>query len=110
MMHNAKLIGLDVPDALKASLDGTLLEIECDRPAKVEALLRDEPDVIDVTPHGVLLHAYVNRESVARKIKAILDAEGITLHRIETVSPSLEDAFITMVEAEDRASIREGIE
>ena len=110
MMHNAKLIGLDVPDALKASLDGTLLEIECDRPAKVEALLRDEPNVIDITPHGVLLHAYVTRESVARNIKALLDTEGITLHRMETVSPSLEDAFITMVEAEDRASIRAGIE
>ena len=110
MMHNAQLIALNDPDALKAGMDGSLLEIECDAPVRAEDLLSTHPDVIEATSHGVLLRVTVRGKSAVRRIKTALGEVGINVHRMEAVLPSLEDVFVSMVEAEDRQKIMEEIE
>ena len=109
MLHDARLIALDDPDTLKASLGGDLLEIECDAPGRAEALAVELPGVLDASLHGVLLHVNVPDANVGQSLQAALTQAGIEIRRIEQVLPSLEDVFVAMVEAQDRARVRAGI-
>ena len=109
MLHDARLIALDDPDTLKASLGGDLLEIECDAPGRAEALAVTFPGVKEAALHGVLLHVNVPDANVEQSLQAALTQAGIGIRRIEQVLPSLEDVFVAMVEAQDRARVRAGI-
>jgi ABC-2 type transport system ATP-binding protein len=109
MMHDGCLIALNDPDTLKASLAGDLLEIECDAPGRAEALAAEFPGVIEAALHGVLLHVNVPDAQVGRSLQIALTQAGIVIRRIEQVLPSLEDVFVAMVEAQDRARVRAGI-
>ena len=109
MLHDASLIALDDPDTLKASLGGDLLEIECDAPGRAEALAAEFPGVTDASLHGVLLHVNVPDANIGQSLQAMLTQAGIGIRRIEPVLPSLEDVFVAMVEAQDRARVRAGI-
>jgi ABC-2 type transport system ATP-binding protein len=109
MLHDARLIALDDPDTLKASLSGDLLEIECDAPGRAEALAIAFPGVKEAALHGVLLHANVANANVWQSLQAALAQAGIEIRRMEQVLPSLEDVFVAMVEAQDRTRVRAGI-
>ena len=56
MMYNSRLIALNDPDTLKESMQGTLLEVECDDPARAEELLHEVAGVSNVSQHGLILH------------------------------------------------------
>jgi ABC-2 type transport system ATP-binding protein len=109
-MHDARLIALNDPDTLKSSLPGDLLEIECDAPGRAESFAAEFPGVMEAALHGVLLHVSVPDATVGQSLEAALMKTGINIRRIEKVLPSLEDVFVAMVEAQDRARVRVGIE
>ena len=100
MMYNARLIALNDPDTLKESISGTLLEVECDDPARAEELLRSKPGIASVNQHGLILHVFCADSSMKMDIQSLLDVKGIQVSRVEQVIPSLEDAFVTMVHEE----------
>ncbi len=106
MMHSGHLIALSDPDSLKAGTQGILLEIECDDPGRAEEILAVLPHVVDVALHGILLHVTVPDESLRPTIAESLTAQGIHVARTEIVLPSLEDVFVSMVGAENRAGVR----
>jgi len=103
MMYNSRLIALDEPDALKVSIPGTLLEIECDAPDRAEAAARRFPGVVNAALHGILLHVTVEDAALAAPLQQALEQERVVIQRIEAVLPSLEDTFVSLVEAQDRA-------
>jgi ABC-type uncharacterized transport system ATPase subunit len=84
-------------------MQGTLLEVECDDPARAEELLHEVAGVSNVSQHGLILHVTCITPAVKNEISRVLSLQGIIVHRIEQVIPSLEDAFITMVEEEDQS-------
>ena len=110
MMHNARLIALNDPDSLKSDLRGVLLEVDCESPGQAEEIATQLPGVIDVALHGVLLHVTVENESVQQTLEDAFASAGITVRRMEPVLPSLEDVFVSLVEAESHSRLREEIE
>ena len=84
-------------------MQGTLLEVECDDPARAEELLHDVTGVSNASQHGLILHVTCVTPAVKDEISTVLSTQGIIVHRIEQVIPSLEDAFVTMVEQEDQS-------
>lgn len=106
LMYQAHLIALDDPDSLKEKMPGRLLEIECDHPSRAIDLLQDIPGVIDAAFHGILLHVIVEDEALQDRLREALEENAITVQRIEHVLPSLEDVFVGMVDAENRAGLR----
>jgi len=46
------------------------------------------------------------REMASAQLQAALEAKGVHVQTIETVEPSLEDVFISMIEVERRAQVR----
>lgn len=110
MMYDARLIALNGPDSLKSDLRGVLLEVDCESPGQAEKIATGLPGVIEVALHGVLLHVTVEKETHQQTLKDTLASAGITVRRMEPVPPSLEDVFISLVEAESRPRLREEIE
>jgi len=107
MMYGGRLLALDTPDALKGRMGGFLLEVDCDRPGPAEAVIAALPGVQEVTAHGVLLHIAVADESTPDRVAEALAAAQVAVHRIERIRPSLEDVFLSTVDAELRAQARQ---
>lgn len=106
LIYRARLVALAEPDTLKQEMPGALLELECDHPTRAIELIQAIPAATDVAFHGKLLHVIVEDEALQGELAQVLTANGITLSRLEPALPSLEDVFISMVEAENRASLR----
>jgi len=106
MMYRAQLIALNDPDTLKANLKGILLEIDCDDYGRALEVAEETPGVLDSALHGVLLHITVEDRPAERRLKKALQEAQVKITRIEQVIPSLEDVFVSMVEAEERAELR----
>ena len=75
-----------------------ILEIETER--TVEALEVLLENGIENAIFGSTLHATVeDAAQSALRIRQILESSGIAVGRIEKVVPSLEDVFVTLIEA-----------
>jgi ABC-2 type transport system ATP-binding protein len=105
-MYQSRLIALDDPDALKENMPGKLVEIDCDRPGQAIELLDSIPGVIDAAFYGTLMHVILESEALMDRVKEVLAENGIPISRIEPVLPSLEDVFVSMVEAKNRGRLR----
>jgi len=110
MMHRSRLIALNDPDSLKNAMPGALFEIDCQEPGRAEQVLRAVPIVQDVAMHGALLHVLLPDENDKAQMENVLQANGIVVARIERISPSLEDVFISLIERESRSQVRAEIE
>jgi ABC-2 type transport system ATP-binding protein len=110
MMYRSRLIALNDPDSLKNEMPGVLFEIDCPEPGRAEQVLGALPFVQDVAQHGVLLHALLPGEGERESLENALRASGIAATRVERVLPSLEDAFILLVDQENRSRMRAEIE
>jgi ABC-2 type transport system ATP-binding protein len=100
MMYESHMIALDAPDALKAAMGGILLEVECSEPVRAEGILTGLPGITNVNQHGLLLHVSAADSGQSANIRRALKSSDISVQRVEEVIPSLEDAFVTMVQRE----------
>jgi ABC-2 type transport system ATP-binding protein len=98
LMNRGRLIALDAPAALKASLAWPILEVRADDPSRAAALLADLEGVEDATMFGRAVHVMARDEAAARqRITVELAAAGIESGGIERVRPTLEDVFVSLV-------------
>ncbi|MBN1267149.1 MAG: ABC transporter ATP-binding protein [Anaerolineales bacterium] len=102
LMYQARLIAVSSPDTLRDNLQGTLVEIDCDQPLKALGRAKSIPGVLEVSLHGVYIHAAVKDEKALKRLFDVLDKDGITVHSHEQIIPSLEDVFISMVQEQVR--------
>ena len=100
MMYNARLIALNDPDALKAGFRGDLYEVECADPARAVDLLLPLPGITSVNQHGVMLHISATEPAIDARIRSALAKNSIHVQRVERIIPSLEDAFISIINEE----------
>lgn len=98
MMYRGKLIAVASPDTLKQTLPGTLLQVDCEQPARAKSVLSQISGVIDTSIHGAQLHVILDSQKLEKSLTKALSREGVKIHRIERIQPSLEDVFINMVE------------
>ena len=98
LMNRGRLVALDAPSALEASLPSPILEIRTDDPTRAAALLAGLEGIEDATMVGRSVHAMVADETTARaRIADVLEREGIDLRSVERVRPTLEDVFVSVV-------------
>jgi ABC-2 type transport system ATP-binding protein len=82
-----------------------VLELDCDRPFEAMTAIERLPEVKEVALYGKGLHAVaVDEAAAARAIRATLTAGGFRLERLERITPTLEDVFVSLIEARDRES------
>ena len=100
LIYGGKLVATGSPATLKSRyMSRTLLEVSCSDLMGAYAALKEEPTVSGVALFGSALHVTVNDETAARAaIPARLAARGITIQNLERIEPSLEDAFVAIIE------------
>jgi ABC-2 type transport system ATP-binding protein len=104
LMHGGRIIAMGAPAAVRKNhYSQALLRLESsDTPLTMSALER-EPGVIDVAVFGAGLHVTVeDAKAAADRIREVLAAKNISITRLEAIEPSMEDVFVSLVEAEER--------
>ncbi len=104
LMHAGKIIAMGAPATVrKERYSQALLRLDSsDTPATMRALENAE-GVLDVAVFGAGLHVTVeNAVSSAARIREILAASNISVNRLEAIEPSMEDLFVSLVEAEEQ--------
>jgi ABC-2 type transport system ATP-binding protein len=104
LMYRGAVIALDSPTALKRHLGGSSL-LHLDTPDLLKAMetLSGVDDIEDVSVFGRGLHLRVKDSQAGVAVtRRLLDAAGIPIHRLEPVEASMEDVFVSLIEAEER--------
>ena len=109
LIFRGKIVALGTPGKLKqSSLEGDLLHLECDAVATAIAALRAHPAVLDVAVFGSALHLVVHNAAAAiRDLPAYLKQKSVNVTKIERVSPSLEDVFVSLTAARRQPPLAE---
>lgn len=105
LIYRGELIALGSPETLKTGLmKEQILEVVCDRPETAMDVLETLPGVKEAALFGAALHAVVeDADAVAPRVRQGLAEQGFSIERVERVVPSLEDVFVSLIEARDRA-------
>jgi ABC-2 type transport system ATP-binding protein len=101
LLHEGRLLALDTPDALRASLPGRIVEMIAVDQGRAVRIARDEPGVDDVQTFGERAHvrfaSSADRDPAAR-LGALFARAGVEIRSLREVPPSLEDVFIARVQ------------
>ena len=100
-IYNSRLIAHGKPQEIKQLPEITpegadWFEVVSSETTRALSLLRGLSGVIDATIFGEAIHILVRRAKDAPALEAILKGEGISQVDCRSVSPSLEDAFVTL--------------
>jgi len=106
IIYRGELIASGTPRALKNEhMSEAVLELDCAQPNEAMAVLERLPEVKEVAVFGKGLHAVAADPAAAETaIRAALAAGGFRLDRLERIVPTLEDVFVSLIEARDRAA------
>jgi ABC-2 type transport system ATP-binding protein len=98
LIFRGKMVALGTPTELKRnSMKGELLLVECSPLGAAVEMLQSAPDVIDAAVFGNALHLVVkDAASAAPRLQQEMREHGIEVTRMERVSPSLEDVFVSL--------------
>ena len=104
LVYRGELVALGTPSELKAtSVQGTVLEVVCDRPQDALATLEGIPGVREAAMFGTTLHVVTDEHvDLAERVTEALSGAGFAVERVERITPSLEDVFVALIEASDR--------
>jgi ABC-2 type transport system ATP-binding protein len=96
LLHEGALLALDRPDALRATLPGTLFEVIVSDHRRAPEILKQIPGVTGVQMFGERAHVLMDRadEKAADLLASRLEAAAITVTSVRPLTPSLEDVFI----------------
>jgi ABC-2 type transport system ATP-binding protein len=96
LLHEGRLLALDRPDALRATLPGALVEVIVSDHRRAPDILKRIPGVTDVQMFGERAHVLIDRgnEEAAGLIAAALARADLTVAGVRPLAASLEDVFI----------------
>ncbi len=105
LIYRGELIAIGTPDTLKTEfMQEDILEVMCERPQDAMESIEKIPGIKEVVLFGKGLHVVTEEtESAMESIPDLLDKQGYQLSRIEKIIPSMEDVFVSLIEARDRA-------
>jgi ABC-2 type transport system ATP-binding protein len=105
LIYRGELIAEGTPETLKTTLmKEHVLEVLCDRAEVAMGEIERLESVKEVALFGRGLHVVAEDSRQAEAdIRQMLAARGYRVQRIERITPSLEDVFVSLIEAHDRA-------
>jgi len=100
LIHAGRIVAGGSPQELKTKyITNPILEVASDRIVEAMEILQREPWVLETSIFGTALHISVADEEEGRRLlRARLGREGIAVHRVDRIMPSLEDVFIHKIE------------
>ena len=103
LIYRGELIASGSPTALKTEvMRQAVLEVITDRPQDAMGEVEAVSGVVEVALFGAGLHAVVEDPELAGPIRQRLEEQHYEVDRVERIVPSLEDVFVSLIEARDR--------
>jgi drug efflux transport system ATP-binding protein len=105
LIYRGDLVALGTPEQLKHEhMAENVLEVFCERPETAMGEIEQLPVVKEAALFGNGLHVVVEDvEAAGRAIRKLLEERGYGIQSVEKITPSLEDVFVSLIEARDRA-------
>ncbi len=105
LIYRGELIATGTPMELKTGfMQDHVLEISCERPFQAMAALDGVPGVKEAALFGNKIHAASeDADELAERLKKVLPEAGFQVSSLRRITPSLEDVFVSLIEARDRA-------
>jgi ABC-2 type transport system ATP-binding protein len=105
LIYRGELIALGTPAALKReAMHEDVLEVICEHAEAAMEAIEKLPTVKEVALFGRGLHLVAaDGRRAAEDVRRLLAAGGRPHAQIENITPSLEDVFVSLIEARDRA-------
>lgn len=105
LIYRGELTALGTPEVLKTQfMQEDVLEVLCERPQDAMAEIDKIPGIREVALYGKGLHVVAeDAESATGGLQSVLSERGYRVDRIAKIIPSLEDVFVSLIEARDRA-------
>jgi len=110
LIYRGELIACGTPRQLKTEfMREEVMEVVCDRPQDAMAEIEGLEGVKEVALFGRGLHVVVSdAQRTVERIRQALVQRGHDVRRAEKITPSLEDVFVSLIEARDRAQQSQG--
>jgi ABC-2 type transport system ATP-binding protein len=110
LIHAGKLAAIGTTSEVKQVFAGRpILEIRTDTPVEVMRLLDGFPEVEKTSLFGTAVHAVLRDDAVTPDaIADRLRAAGVTVAAVATVTPSLEDVFLDVIDRAEGTAPRPG--
>ncbi len=104
LIYRGELIAVGTPAELKTQfMTEKIIEVRCEHPQDAMAYLETIPGVKEVALFGKGLHVVVdNAEALVPLLEKTLIEQQFSEVQIEQIVPSLEDVFVSLIEARDR--------
>jgi ABC-2 type transport system ATP-binding protein len=105
LIYGGRMIATGSPMQLKTeSMQDRIIDMRCPDPQSLVEPLKTLPEIRDVSLFGSGLHLVVpDSDRAAVAVRRLLEERGLAGETsLETVLPSMEDVFISLIEEEDR--------
>ena len=98
LMSAGKIVALGTPSDLKTNwMSESVIDLECDQPMRASELLKKEKIFSEAAIFGSSLHLVTRDPTGAEETaRRIMSDNSIDVIRLEKVTPSLEDVFVTL--------------
>ncbi len=94
-IHDGRLVATGTPSDIKErQMHGSVIEIDCDVPARALQELRQLKALDQVALYGDLIHVVTNNLERRDAIQSALENAGLVVRSMRVIPPSLEDVFI----------------
>ena len=105
LIYRGELVAVGTPSELKHRLmEDRVLALACSNPGEALGLVSALPGVRDAAHFGRDIHLMcADPAELAPRLRSALQAAGFSVAGIEPIDPSLEDVFVSLIEARDRA-------
>ena len=104
LIYRGALIAVGTPGELKTKyMHDTVIDVGCERPQEAMEILADLPEIKEAALFGKGLHLVAEETGGAvSAVRNALQEHGFEFYRVEKIRPSLEDVFVSLIEAHDR--------
>jgi ABC-2 type transport system ATP-binding protein len=103
MLHEGRLLALATPAFLQDSLAGTMFAVQAESGRSARDAAMRLKGVLAATLFGDTVHIRADEGAQPEWLRSSLTARGVVVHEVAEIAPSLEDVFINLVGADDRA-------
>ena len=103
MIYRGELVAIGTPDELKVRyMSSDILNLECPDPFKMLQEIKGIPEIKEAALFGRGVHLSVeDAQAAIPRIAVALQERKIEYTRLEKIKPSLEDVFVSIIEARD---------
>lgn len=101
LIHKGTILTVDEPSSIRESLQIPMVEISSAKAKVISDVISTIDGVINVSMYGDRLHVGIKEKGIVDQVLTAIRGQGVEIEGYREIVPSLEDAFIALVDREE---------